>query len=180
MEFTTTLDRHGERNTGFTVPPDVVASFASGKRPPVVVTINGYTWRTTVAVYGGVFMIGVSAEARTRAGVEGGDTIDVRVDLDTEPRVVEVPDDLAAALVASPSAKTFYESLSYSNQRRHVLAIEGRRHSRPGSAGSPRSSHSSRPASSDPHDQSSATTPRVSTLLGTGMNGAGSVSSAPS
>ncbi|HZN13913.1 MAG TPA: DUF1905 domain-containing protein [Acidimicrobiales bacterium] len=97
MNFRTELLKAGGTATGFEVPPDVVA-LGSTKRPPVLVTLNGrYTYRNTVAVMGGTFMIGVAAEHRAGAGVAGGDTIDVELKLDTEPRVVEVPADLAQA-----------------------------------------------------------------------------------
>src|SRR5207253_6790918 len=93
--------------------------------PPVKVTINGFTYRNTVAVMGGAYMIGVSAENRQGAGVAGGDEIDVELELDTAPREVTVPPDFAAALDADTEAKRFFEGLSYSNRNRHVILIEG-------------------------------------------------------
>jgi hypothetical protein len=125
MKFTTKLELGGKTATGFTVPPEVVEALGKGKKPPVKVTINGYTYRNTVAVYGGVYMLGVSAEHREGAGVEAGDEIEVDLELDTEPRVLEIPADLTEALEQEPEAKAYFESLSYSNKRRHVLAIEG-------------------------------------------------------
>ena len=79
-------------------------------------TINGYTYRNTVAAYGDEYLIGVSAEHRAGARVKAGDTIDVDLELDTAPREVEVPSDFAAALEAEPAAKAMFDSLSYSNQ----------------------------------------------------------------
>ena len=70
-------------------------------------------------------MLGVSAENRAAAGVEGGDTVDVELELDTAPRDVTVPPDLAAALAAEPAAQATFEALSYSNKSWHVLQIEG-------------------------------------------------------
>lgn len=125
MKFTTKLELGGKTATGFVVPPEVVEALGKGKKPPVKVTINGYTYRNTVAVYGGVYMLGVSAEHREGAGVEAGEEIEVDLELDTEPRVLEIPADLTEALEREPEAKTYFESLSYSNKRRHVLAIEG-------------------------------------------------------
>ena len=125
MHFRTTLMQNGKTATGFRVPVDVVEALGKGKRPPVRVTINGYTYRSTVAVMGGDYMLGVSAENRTGAGVKGGEEIEVDLELDTAPREVVVPADLAAALAAEPSAQRTFEGLSYSNKSWHVLQIEG-------------------------------------------------------
>ncbi len=103
-------DGHGHRG-----PSEVVAALATGKRPPVRVTINGYTYRNTVALIGGRFMVGVSAEHRARAGVGAGDELDVDMDLDTEPRRVAMPADLARALDLDTGARARFDGLSYSN-----------------------------------------------------------------
>jgi hypothetical protein len=123
--FTTTILQAGKTATGIEVPPEVIESLASGKRPAVKVTLNGYTYRSTVAPMGGKFMVGVSADVREAAGVAGGDTVQVTLDLDTEPRVVEVPADLQRALARSPKARKAFEALSYSNRKAHVTSIEG-------------------------------------------------------
>jgi hypothetical protein len=125
MRFRTTLRQEGRTATGFEVPPEVVAALGTGKRPPVRVTINGYTYRSTVAAYGDVFMLPLAAEHRTAAGVAAGDDLDVEVELDEAPRVVVVPDDLAAALAGDPAAQATWDTLSYSNKRWHVLNVEG-------------------------------------------------------
>lgn len=125
MRFTTTLDAAGKNAAGFRVPRDVVESLGKGKRPPVVVTINGYSYRNTVAVYGDEFLIGVAQEHRAPAGVKPGDVIEVDLELDTVPREVDVPADFAAALEAAPDAKRAFEALSYSNKRRYTLSIDG-------------------------------------------------------
>jgi hypothetical protein len=125
MRFRTTLELAGKTATGFRVPADVVAALGAGRRPPVVVTINGFTYRNTIAVYGDESLLGVSAENRAGAGVAAGDIIDVDLELDTAPREVIVPADLQAALDADPAAAAFFERLSYSNRQRHVLAVEG-------------------------------------------------------
>ena len=124
MRFTTTLDPAGKNAAGFRVPREVVEALGKGKRPPVIVTINGYSYRNTVAVYGDEFLIGVAQEHRGPAGVTPGDVIEVDLQLDTAPREVEVPADLAAALDAAPEAKLAFEALSYSNKRRYTLSIE--------------------------------------------------------
>jgi hypothetical protein len=107
------------------VPAEVVAALGAGKRPAVRVTINGYTYRSTVATMGGELLLPVSAEVRAGAGVAAGDEVGVEVELDTAPREVTVPPDFAAALDAEPAARQHFDSLSYSNKRYHVLAIEG-------------------------------------------------------
>ena len=125
LKFHTTLLQAGKTATGFQVPDEVVESLGAGKRPPVRVTINGYTYRNTIAVMGGVYMVGVSAEHRAGARIAGGDEIDVDIELDTAPRVIDVPEDLARALAAEPAAQQFFEKLSYSNKRAHVLSVDG-------------------------------------------------------
>jgi Bacteriocin-protection, YdeI or OmpD-Associated/Domain of unknown function (DUF1905) len=124
MRFTARLQLHGKTATGIEVPNDVVASLGAGKRPPVRVTINRHTFRSTVASMGGVFMIGVSAENRAAAGVNAGDDVEVQLELDTDKREVDVPADFAAALAADGLAAAAFAKLSYSHQRQHVLAID--------------------------------------------------------
>jgi hypothetical protein len=89
----------------------------------VRVTIGDYSYRSSIASMGGVFMISVSAEVRAGAGVSAGDVVDVGIDVDTEPREVEVPPDLAAALDEDANARAFFERLSFSNKRRLVTPI---------------------------------------------------------
>ena len=124
MKFQTTIILGGKTATGFSVPPEVVEALGPSKRPAVRVTINGYTYRSTVAPMGGDYMLPLSAENRAGAGVAAGDSVEVDLDLDTEPRVVTVPPDFALALDRDVDARRFFDSLSYSHQRRHVLAIE--------------------------------------------------------
>jgi Bacteriocin-protection, YdeI or OmpD-Associated/Domain of unknown function (DUF1905) len=125
MRFRTTLLQSGKTATGIRVPDEVVEALGAGKRPAVTVTINGYTYRNTIAVMGGEYMVGVSAEHRAGAGVAGGDTIDVDIELDTAPREVTVPEDFAAALDGDPDARRTFDGLSYSNKSWHVLQVEG-------------------------------------------------------
>jgi hypothetical protein len=124
MRFRTTLELGGKTATGIEVPAPVVAELGS-KRAPVRATINGYTYRSTVAVMGGRSMLPVSAEVRAGAGIAAGDEVEVDLEPDTAPRVVEVPADFAAALVGAPAAQEAFGKLSYSNQRRLVLSVEG-------------------------------------------------------
>ena len=124
MRFQATLELAGKTATGFQVPAEVVESFGAGRRPAVRVTINGYTYRNTVATMGGVYMIGVSAAHRAGAGVAAGDEVEIDLELDTEPREVAVPPDFAAALAGDAAAKRSFDGLSYSQQQRWVLSIE--------------------------------------------------------
>ena len=125
MRFRATIQQGGKTATGIEVPERVVEALGSGRRPAVKVTINGYTYRSSVAVLGGRYMVGVSAEHRAGAGVAGGDEVEVDIELDTAPREVTVPADLAAALDAEPAARRTFDGLSYSNQSWHVLQVEG-------------------------------------------------------
>jgi hypothetical protein len=127
MRFRTTIERSGKTTTGIRIPEAVVEALGAGKRPAVTVTIKGYTYRSTVAVMGGAYMVGVSAAHRAGAGVSGGDEVDVDLELDTAPREVAVPADFAAALDAEPAARRTFDGLSYSNQSWHVLQVEGAR-----------------------------------------------------
>ena len=124
MKFRAIIQLNGKTATGIRVPPEVVTSLGSSKKPAVRVTINGYTYRNTVATMGGEFMLGISSDVRERAGVAAGDEVGVDIELDTEPREVSVPPDFADALDRDPDAKRFFEGLSYSNKRRVVLPIE--------------------------------------------------------
>ncbi len=123
MEFTTELLATGRTTTGFVVPESVVQELGGGRRPKVATTVNGHTWRTSIASMGGQFLLGASAAVREAAGIAAGETHEVSVVLDTAPRTVEVPEDLAAALAAHPSASAAWERLSYSHQRQHAEAV---------------------------------------------------------
>ncbi len=125
LTFKTILRLEGKTATGIQVPVEVVEALGKGKRPPVLVTIGNHTYRSTVAAYGDVFMLPVSAENRIAAGVQAGQEIEVTLQLDTQPRVVNLPHDFKQRLEGVPPARAFFESLSYSNQRRIVLNIEG-------------------------------------------------------
>jgi hypothetical protein len=124
MRFRTKILAAGKTAAGIEVPAKVVAALGSSKRPPVRATINGFTYRSTVAVMGGKFMLGVSNEVRESAGVAAGDTVDIDLELDTEARKVPIPTDFAAALARDAKAKKFFEGLSYSKKLRLVIPID--------------------------------------------------------
>jgi hypothetical protein len=127
MKFRTVIELGGKTATGFQVPAAVVEAMGSGKRPPVTVRIGGHTYRSTVAPMGGAFYLPLAAENREAAGVAAGDEVEVEVELDRAPRTVEPPPDLAAALDAEPAARAFFDGLSNSNKKWHVLSVEGAR-----------------------------------------------------
>ena len=124
MRFRTEILANGKTAAGIEIPLDVLDSLGTSRKPAVSVSLNGYTYRSTVATVNGMYMVGVSNDVRTAAGVAAGQVVDVDIELDTEPRVVAVPPDLAAALDAEPEARRFFETLSYSNKRRIVMPID--------------------------------------------------------
>lgn len=123
MTFTTVLE--GGNTAGIPVPDEVVEALGAGKRPKVVVTVGAHTYRSSIMPYRGKYMISLSAANRQLAGVEAGQEVQVEVELDTAPREVNLPPDLAAALAADEVAKAEYEKLSYSNQSRIALSVLG-------------------------------------------------------
>lgn len=123
--FRTTILQSGKTAMGFEVPQEAVDALAAGKRPPVKVTINGYTYRSSIAVLQGRYMIGLSAENRGPAGVTADDEVEVHLELDTAPREVTIPPDLAAALDAQPVAQRTFDALSYSNKSWHTIQVAG-------------------------------------------------------
>lgn len=125
VTFTTTiLEAEGLNATGISVPDQVIASLGTQKRPKVTITFNGYTYRSTVAVFGDVFMLPVNQVHREAAGVEAGDQVEVTLELDLEPRTVEVPEDLRAALSEKARAVEAFEALAFSKRKEHVRQVE--------------------------------------------------------
>jgi Domain of unknown function (DUF1905)/Bacteriocin-protection, YdeI or OmpD-Associated len=124
MKFNATVRLDGKTATGIEVPTAVLADLGGGKRPRVRVSINGYTYRTTVGSMGGRSLVPVSADVRTQAGISAGDRVAVDIVPDTEERSVRIPADLTAALDRA-RVRNAFDKLSYSNQHRHVLSVEG-------------------------------------------------------
>ena len=123
--FTTpVMQEEGMNATGLRVPAEAVAALGAGKKPKVTVSLNGYTYRSTVAAYGDVFMLPLSAEHREAAGVQAGDQVEVTIELDLAPRTVEVPADLAAALAAQPGAAAAFDALSFTIRKEYVRQVE--------------------------------------------------------
>ncbi|MDO3634333.1 YdeI/OmpD-associated family protein [Mycolicibacterium arseniciresistens] len=121
--FSNTMFQDGN-NTGIEVPAEVVDALGAGKRPPVVVSVNGYRYRSTIAPMGGKFLIPFSAQRRAESGIGGGDAVEVTLTLDTAPRIVEVPADLAATLAESDLTAA-WDKLSPSRRKAHVTSVEG-------------------------------------------------------
>jgi len=109
LTYTTTItQQEGMNATGIPVPADVVAALGRGKRPPVVVHVGGHSYRSTVAAYGDVFMLPLSQERRAAAGVAAGQTVEITLELDEQPRTVDVPD---------------FDALSPSARKEHVRQV---------------------------------------------------------
>ncbi len=118
--FTAEARLHGRTATFFTVPDEVVAALSGRKRVPVRVTVNGHAYRSTVAPMGGEFLLPLNRGNREAAGVAAGETVAVTVELDTEPRVVEPPPELAEALAEAPDAAETFDGMSYTHQREYA------------------------------------------------------------
>jgi len=124
MKFAALLFQSGN-NVGIEVPPEVRDALGGGKNPLVRVTLNGFSYPGKIATMGGRLLVSVSAEIRSKAGVKGGETHEVELVLDDQPRVVEAPQDLRAALDADPAARAAWDKLAPSHKKAHVTAIEG-------------------------------------------------------
>ena len=122
MDFRTTIELGGKTATGMQVPADVVEALNAGKRAPVVVTVGGYSYRTTVAPYGGAYYVPLAAEHREAAGVAAEQEVDVSIELDTAPREVALPDDLAVAM--DDDARAAYDRLSFTHRKEWVRWVE--------------------------------------------------------
>jgi hypothetical protein len=123
ITFHTTILKTGKNTAGIHVPEEIIEKLGSGKRPLVLVTIKKYTYRSAVAVMGGKFMIGVSAENRQGAGVQGGEEVDVTIELDLKPRTVEIPKDLKTALIKADALEAF-ENSAPSMRKEYVRQVE--------------------------------------------------------
>lgn len=123
--FEARLERaEGTGTAMFAIAPIDIRDVFGKARPAVRVRINGYTWRTTIAVYGGRSYVGIALQHSTAAGIAEGDVVTIDVESDDEPRTVTVPEDFAAALAAEPGAAVRFEALPYTHRLEHVRAIE--------------------------------------------------------
>lgn len=120
---TAILQAPGMNATGIEVPDAIVEKLAAGKKPKVAITLNGYTYRSTVAVMGGRYMLPLAKVHRDAAGVKPGQKVEVTLELDTAPREVEVPKDFAAALKKA-GLRAAFDKLAFTHRKEHVRAIE--------------------------------------------------------
>ncbi|MEX2548306.1 MAG: YdeI/OmpD-associated family protein [Chloroflexota bacterium] len=125
MKFRTTIQQGDKTATGIQIPNEVIEALGAGKKPPVELVVNGYVYRTTVATVSGNYMVGFSADHRAASGLCGGDEVDVEIEVDTQPRTVDVPADLATALDAEPKARETFDKLSNSMKGYHVSQVTG-------------------------------------------------------
>ncbi len=123
--FRAIIVQTGKTACGIQVPEAAVEGLGGSKRPAVVVTLDGYTYRSTVAPMNGGFWVGVNSDHRAASGLKAGDEVQVTLALDTVPRELDVPPELAEALEADPVASAFFDGLSYSNKRVFTLSVEG-------------------------------------------------------
>jgi hypothetical protein len=124
INYTTIVSSEpGMNATGLPVPAEVVAALGTQKKPKVKVSLKGYTYRSTVAVFGDVFILPLSQEHRAAAGVQAGDKVEVTLELDLEPRTVDVPDDLRAALAGKSGALESFNRLSYTLRKEYVRQV---------------------------------------------------------
>lgn len=114
MRFHAVIEQSGKSATGIEVPAEVLDALAGGKRPTVLLSINGFDFSLTLGSMGGRAMIPLSAERRTAAGVGAGDEVDIEINLAEALREVEMPDDLTAALADEPTARAFLDGQSFS------------------------------------------------------------------
>jgi hypothetical protein len=124
IHLTTTLLARGPAAAVLLDGQQVAAVGEGAKRFAVVATVNGYTWRTTIARMRGEFLLGLNREVREGAGVEAGDCVEVEIGLDTAPRVVHVPEALAAALDRDPAAAAAFNALAYTRRKECARWIE--------------------------------------------------------
>jgi hypothetical protein len=125
MRFSCVVLAAGKTATGLPVPEEVVTALGSGRRPAVYVTVGSHTYRSTIAPYDEGFRIPLSGENRAAAGVSAGDSVEVEVRLDTDPRDAVVPADFGAALDADPEARRFFDGLSFSNKQSYLRWVTG-------------------------------------------------------
>ena len=125
MRFRTTIKQAGKTATGIQIPDEVIEALGAGKKPAVRMTVNGYAYRSTVATVDGNFMVGFNADHRAASGLNGGDAVEVEIEVDTEPRTVELPADFKAALDSEPKAKATFDKLSNSMKGYHVSQVTG-------------------------------------------------------
>ncbi len=123
MKFISTIFQSGN-NLGIEIPEKIIYELGAGKKPPVVITIQSYTYRSTVAVMSGKFLVPLSSAHRKFTSAEGGDQIEIEIKLDDQPRNVEIPEDLSLRFEANQNAKKFFETLPPSSKKKVVTLLD--------------------------------------------------------
>ena len=109
--------------TTLKIPFDVHAEWGRKGRVPVRATLNGFPIRSSIFCYSGIYFLVINKQMREGTGLKAGDSVDVIMEIDLEPRVVQVPADLQTALKTNDPARTYWEKLSYTHQREYVAYI---------------------------------------------------------
>ncbi len=124
IRFKATLTREPDSSATFLmIPFNVYTVFGTHSRVPVIGTLNGYPYKSSIAPYGGVHYLGINRKLREEAGLKAGDIIEVEMSIDTGPRFITPPADLEAALAKNIQARKNWKKLSYSHQKHYVDAI---------------------------------------------------------
>lgn len=125
VRFDTILTQTGEKTTGIVVPPIVITQLGGGARPALLVSVNDYSYRTTVGIMGGKSMLPFSAQHRELSGIKGGDPITVTLEIDRAPRTVDIPNDLNRALAGAPGLLDAFRKQAPSRQKADVENVTG-------------------------------------------------------
>lgn len=123
MRLRAQIKGSGKTAAGIVVPDEFVESLGGGRRPAVRVGVAGYSFRTSIGSMGGLFMLPVTNETRERSGLKVGETVDFEIELDTEPREVELPEALASALAADAAARSAFDTLSFTHRKEYARWI---------------------------------------------------------
>lgn len=124
MQLKAKILKTGATSAGIKVPGEFVEKLGGGRKPKVKVMFNDYLYRGSIAFMHGDFWLPVTNETREKSGVQIDEELELEIELDNEPRTVELPEDFKSALEKNPKAKVNFEALSYSHKRAHVLPIE--------------------------------------------------------
>ncbi len=125
LVFSATLTREPDSSATFiAIPFNILEVWGTRARVAVKGTINGHTIRSSIAPYGGIHYLGINRNIRDAIGVKAGEIVQMELQQDLEPRVVEIPSDFQSALDTHPAARIRWQKLSFTHQREYVEAIE--------------------------------------------------------
>lgn len=123
MKFTSQLTVVENDNAGIPVPEEIVTALGGGNHPKVQLTLNGFTYRSSIAKMGDGFWIPASKDRRKEGNLEVDVPYEIDIALDTAPRTVDIPEELTAHFASNPDTKATWDAVSYSNQLRMVTPI---------------------------------------------------------